>query len=382
MSRVWSLLFACAFCLCCSGSLPGQGLHGLSPPMNLSVKSHNFHTVLKWAVVDASRTSRFNIDTSNYSSGIWKPYPPCFNISTHHCDLSDAFKLTLKDVTIYYARVKAVTTSQESAFAYTYGFTFKNNATLGPPTVHLAANGNEIAIEVKYEDPNSTESIKNALKNLAYNIYCWKPEDPKSESKKICSRQNRHPKITVTEGVTCVSAEVHLNKLQLKGERSQETCLLIQSNKHNLSDSRTFSWSPTLRRETYTIPQTPELEYSGKEGEEEYEDYPWSNDCLGNEESPGNEYYQNEYYQNEYYQEEMDAEEDEDPKDTSDELEHGTSHKFQPVNTEFSKGKIVAVLATVGVVLFMIGIIYFACNFNKKELLPKSLCLRAIMRQQ
>ncbi|XP_067840903.1 uncharacterized protein [Heptranchias perlo] len=387
-ARVSRLLLA--FCLCGLGSLHGQELNELSRPMNLSVKFDNFQTVLKWDVANASRTLRFSVDSRDYNSGQWKPFLPCLNISTHHCDLSEAFEPTLDPVNSYYARVKVVTMSQESEFASTDRFSFSDNATLGPPTVHVTADGNEIRVKVMFVVPNSKAgSIKKAIRSLSYNIYYWKRETPKLENKIDCSKPCTFQKIAVTEGVTCVSAEARLDKLKLKGKRSQEICLPIQSS--NISDSRMLAWSPTLRREGYITPQTVELDYSGKEGDEDGaygEDYPGGEDGAYGEDYPGGEYgedypggedgaYGEDYPGGEECLEKMCTEEDEDPKDPSVKLDLGAASKLQPDNSESSRASKVAVLATGGVVIIVLLVFAIACavhKIKKKQLvLPKSL---------
>ncbi|XP_048387387.1 interferon gamma receptor 1-like isoform X2 [Stegostoma tigrinum] len=221
-----SLLLSCAVSLCCWHSLHGRGLSKISPPVNLSVTSYDFHTVLKWDVVDTSRNSWFNVEIKNYSISHWRPFLPCLNVSTHHCDLSDGF-VPDDDTLGYYARVNMVTESQKSDFVSTNRFIFKLNATLGPPDVKLRADNNHIIVEVNYTLPNSIVK-RNAkiLKTLLYNIWYWHPEKPKLVDS-ICNSKKTLHQIQIPTGVTCVSAEVYLQDLNLKGNRSQETCLQI-----------------------------------------------------------------------------------------------------------------------------------------------------------
>ncbi|XP_067882154.1 interferon gamma receptor 1-like isoform X2 [Heterodontus francisci] len=223
-----STLMLLTFFLCFWCSLQGQGLYEPSPPVNLSITSSNFHTVLKWDVVDASRALHFNVDFSDYESGEWKPFPPCLNISTHQCDLSEAFLPITMYASGYYARVNVVTKSNKLVFARTNRFTFSSNATLDPPDVHLAADGNEIIVELKPAVPNSTtDSINKTFKKLSYIIYYGDPGMVYKVGKEVCPKPKRCPKIKVPGGITCVSAEAHLFKLKLTGKRSRETCLQI-----------------------------------------------------------------------------------------------------------------------------------------------------------
>ncbi|XP_072355765.1 interferon gamma receptor 1-like isoform X2 [Scyliorhinus torazame] len=218
------------FFLCCWDKRAFQALGHpeLHPPENLSITSSDFHTVLTWDVVATSRASRFNVEFLEYRSGKWKPFEPCSNISMHQCDLSEAF-IPVKNGNGYCARVNAVTSSQKSNCSHTYRFTFGNNATLGPPTVHLTADENKLIVELNYTVPHSTTNkTKRILKYLSYNIYYWNPETPEAITE-FCREKYPYKKITVPVGVTCVSAEVRIDILKLKGKRSQKRCLPIQS---------------------------------------------------------------------------------------------------------------------------------------------------------
>ncbi|XP_072410486.1 interferon gamma receptor 1-like isoform X2 [Chiloscyllium punctatum] len=220
-----------SFVLCLCRSLHGQRPFEISPPVNLSITSHNFHTVLKWDVIDPSRNMRFNVKIKNYSISTWTPFLPCLNISTSYCDLSDGF-LPEGGKLGYYAQVNAVTETQKSDFVSTNRFTFNSNATIGPPDVKLKADNTDVIAEVYFMLANSTKE-RNAkiLNKLSYNIY-WHSETSKLENE-ICNSKNTYHRIQVPTGNICVSAEVYLEDLHLKGNRSQKRCLQTQSS--NLS---------------------------------------------------------------------------------------------------------------------------------------------------
>ncbi|XP_060676599.1 interferon gamma receptor 1-like isoform X2 [Hemiscyllium ocellatum] len=225
------LSFVLCLCLCLCRSLHGHRSFEILPPVNLSITSYNFHTVLKWDVIDPSRNMRFNVIIKSYSASTWTPFLPCLNISTPYCDLSDAF-LPEGGKLGYYAQVNAVTETQNSDFVSTNRFTFKSNATIGPPEVKLKADNTDIIVEVYFMLANSTEE-RNAkiLNKLSYNIY-WHSETSKLGNK-ICNSKKTHHRIEVQTGDICVSAEVYLEDLDLKGNLSQKRCLQIQSS--NLS---------------------------------------------------------------------------------------------------------------------------------------------------
>lgn len=209
--------------LCLLSSTWSLGQLEFLAPVNLSIESQDFHTVLKWDVLNSSGTTRFNVDFRDYETVGWKPL--CLNISTHYCDLSNVFIATRESISGYYGRVKAVTALQQSKFAQTNRFTFSQNATLGPPIVQLAAHGNHLTVEVKYPVYNSTS--RNVPFNLLkYNVYCRH----QNQTNPICLRMSpRKPleQIQVPEGNICVSAEVYASALNLKGKKSDETCVRI-----------------------------------------------------------------------------------------------------------------------------------------------------------
>ncbi|XP_048387386.1 uncharacterized protein LOC125452715 isoform X1 [Stegostoma tigrinum] len=344
-----SLLLSCAVSLCCWHSLHGRGLSKISPPVNLSVTSYDFHTVLKWDVVDTSRNSWFNVEIKNYSISHWRPFLPCLNVSTHHCDLSDGF-VPDDDTLGYYARVNMVTESQKSDFVSTNRFIFKLNATLGPPDVKLRADNNHIIVEVNYTLPNSIVK-RNAkiLKTLLYNIWYWHPEKPKLVDS-ICNSKKTLHQIQIPTGVTCVSAEVYLQDLNLKGNRSQETCLQIHP--INVSDSMNLPWSPTLRNQSHTIAQNEELNCPLAEEDEEFEGNLTTENYAYDEDN-----------EDDNYQDSQDSEE-----------HHSETYPVEDVNPVLPF--VISVVTILAIVIVIIATL-FICHFaKKKQVLPKVLVHR------
>ncbi|XP_072410485.1 uncharacterized protein [Chiloscyllium punctatum] len=322
-----------SFVLCLCRSLHGQRPFEISPPVNLSITSHNFHTVLKWDVIDPSRNMRFNVKIKNYSISTWTPFLPCLNISTSYCDLSDGF-LPEGGKLGYYAQVNAVTETQKSDFVSTNRFTFNSNATIGPPDVKLKADNTDVIAEVYFMLANSTKE-RNAkiLNKLSYNIY-WHSETSKLENE-ICNSKNTYHRIQVPTGNICVSAEVYLEDLHLKGNRSQKRCLQTQSS--NLSDSVHLPWSPTLTNGNHTT----QNEEQSCPMEEIYEDYNLTTDIY-------------EYYDDEYPDNEDDQKVEE--------------HRILPF--------IMTLVIVLGIAFSLIATL-FICHFvKKKQVLPKFLVHR------
>ncbi|XP_072911890.1 interferon gamma receptor 1-like isoform X3 [Hemitrygon akajei] len=218
-----------SFCLCLLMAAPSWGQLDLWTPVNLSVKSHDFHTVLKWDVHNSSETTRFNVDFREYMTAEWKPV--CVNVWTHYCDLSNVFVATEDQVGGYYARVKAVTGLQESEFAQTNRFTFAQNATLGAPIVQLTADGSQLTVEVKYPPLNSASNSR-LRESLYYHVYCRHP----NQTDPIClalTAENPLHQEDFVEGTVCVSAEVEISAINLIGKKSNETCLRMSQRNYS-----------------------------------------------------------------------------------------------------------------------------------------------------
>ncbi|XP_078255854.1 interferon gamma receptor 1-like isoform X2 [Rhinoraja longicauda] len=216
------VLMASALCLLFSAQTQGQ--HAIPPPVNLSIQSHDFHTVLKWEVPDVNRRTRFNVCFREYEAEDWKPV--CLNISTHYCDLSNAFVPNQELISGYYTKIQAFIGSQTSESALTNRFTFGQNATLGPPSVLLAANGNDLTVEVKYPALNSRSS-NVSFDFLSYIVYCRKQDHHKQTCREMTPKEQKQH-FHVSEGVVCVSAKVQASIFGLKGNKSEETCLRIR----------------------------------------------------------------------------------------------------------------------------------------------------------
>ncbi|XP_078068707.1 uncharacterized protein LOC144493529 isoform X1 [Mustelus asterias] len=373
---VSSLLLFCAFFLYCSDRSPlhALGHSELHPPENLSIVSHDFCTVLKWDVPPTSRSSLFNVQILDYRSGKWKPFSPCSNISMHQCDLSEVFIPVIYE-NGYCAKVNAVAGWQKSYFSHSYRFTFGNNATLGPPTVHLTADKDELAVELNYTVPSPKNEIHKILTYLSYNIYLRNPET--SEIQEVCENQDPILTMKVPVGVICVSAEVHIDILKLKGNRSQETCLLIQLN--DSSDSRRLPWSPTPRREDHIIPLNEKLNCPFKEEDTEFDGYP--EDGYPEDGYPEDGYPELDYSEDDYLE---DGQHPVNSENIMDELESEAVTKLQQGNTDPSKVLALTISGGILAVLF-VGLLatVLICYFvKKKRALPKVLAHHIVGRKR
>ncbi|XP_062929222.1 interferon gamma receptor 1-like [Mobula hypostoma] len=229
-----------SLCLCCvtrhGAAVPALGLNssgyqGLPPPVNLSLSSYNFKTILTWDYVDQTPvTTSFTVEAMNYQTAQWAVFSPCSNISSCFCDVTEAFSVNLSATSWYYAKVKAITQFQESQFALTHRFSFKDNATLGAPTVDVMIHGQEVTLRCIYPHVGNL-STKTSL-NINNDFKC-----------KICFGQERHNvlancsikrlkrKFNVTQSrvTLCVSAQVSSEEWKMKAEWSRKKCFKVYS---------------------------------------------------------------------------------------------------------------------------------------------------------
>ncbi|XP_078256332.1 uncharacterized protein LOC144594039 [Rhinoraja longicauda] len=234
------------FCLCCFTvdglvvSAHGQdnsGYHQHPPPVNLSLTSSDFKTILKWAYVGKSPSATtFTVETMNYRTGHWQLFSPCSNISSYSCDVTEAFSMNLSALSSYYAKVKAVTHFHESQFASTARFSFKENATLSAPIVDIMVHGKQVTLRCMFPhiETRSTEASLNINKDFKCNI-CVGQEGHNILAN--CSIRRSRLKLRVRQSriTLCVSAQVNSENWQMKAEWSSQRCFRVQS--LNLQDT-------------------------------------------------------------------------------------------------------------------------------------------------
>ncbi|XP_072911885.1 interferon gamma receptor 1-like isoform X1 [Hemitrygon akajei] len=233
-------ILALSLCLSCvsrhCAAVPALGrdssdYQGLPPPVNLSLSSYNFKTILTWDYVGQTpATTNFTVEARNYEKAQWAVFSPCSSISSHFCDVTEAFSVNLSATSSYYAKVKAVTQFQESQFALTDRFSFKDNATLGAPTVAVAIRGQEVTLRCIYPRVGNV-TTKTGL-NINNDFKC-----------KICVEQEGHNvlancsirrlklkfKVTHSRVTLCVSAQVNSEKWKMKAEWSRKKCFKVYS---------------------------------------------------------------------------------------------------------------------------------------------------------
>eukprot|EP00062_Callorhinchus_milii_P008496 gi/632951240/ref/XP_007891180.1/ PREDICTED: interferon gamma receptor 1 isoform X2 [Callorhinchus milii] len=225
-------LLTCLLCLPLARAAPDQGLLELPPTVNLSIRSHNLKTILTWDVNGTFGPTNFNVEWRQYRHAEWKPVETCSNISVHHCDLTEVFSPNGKNM--YYARVMAFSHFKDYPFAHTAKFSFKENATFDAPNVTIQFDGKNLIVEINHPVAHITsKTMRNVLLPLNYTIYSSQNGIKSQKAKVACSKFPCEVPLNVTRNLVqqencCVSVQAYFIKAQLRGERSQQKCLLVQ----------------------------------------------------------------------------------------------------------------------------------------------------------
>ncbi|XP_078068711.1 uncharacterized protein LOC144493531 isoform X2 [Mustelus asterias] len=165
-------------------------------------------------------------------TGHWQLFPPCSNIALHHCDVTKAFSVNLTASNSYYTKIKAITQLHQSQFTFTERFSFKQNATLGAPTVDIKVRGQQIFLRCIYPVvPNLiTVTGRKVDRDFRCNI-CVEQKGPHELPKKICSNRKSNLKLNITQSriTLCVTAQVSSKKWKMEAEWSTTKCFQVQS---------------------------------------------------------------------------------------------------------------------------------------------------------
>ncbi|XP_067882152.1 interferon gamma receptor 1-like [Heterodontus francisci] len=205
----------------------------LPPPVNLSLTSYNFKTILTWAYVNETpETTNFTVQCRDYLTAQWQPYPPCSNTTLHHCDVTKAFNVNLTASNSYYAKIKAITQFQESQFVFTERFNFHKNGILSAPTVEVTVRGQEVFLSCIYPVVANltTETGWKVNHDFRCNICVWQ-EGNNELPKKNCRIRKSKLKLTITQPrvTLCVSAQVNSKQWKMKAEWSTQKCFQVNS---------------------------------------------------------------------------------------------------------------------------------------------------------
>uniref|UniRef100_A0A8B9F226 Interferon gamma receptor 1 n=2 Tax=Amazona TaxID=12929 RepID=A0A8B9F226_9PSIT len=198
-------------------------------PMQITVTSENFKTILHWQYPPMSETPRFVVEIKPYNLGNYTIVSTCVNISAHFCDLSREIH---EPFASYWLQVKAIVGSQQSEYVETNEFILQRHGKIGPPKLNLSRHGDRIMIDIYHPTFPSVELlpwIGDIYSEIIYLVTFW---DSKNQSKEEfpednCTMYKCSANVPVrAEGSTfCVSAKATLYSNLMIGAPSEESCI-------------------------------------------------------------------------------------------------------------------------------------------------------------
>ncbi|XP_030345573.1 interferon gamma receptor 1 isoform X2 [Strigops habroptila] len=198
-------------------------------PMQITVTSENFKTVLHWQYPPMSETPRFTVEIKPYNLGYYKVVSTCVNISAHFCDLSREIH---EPFASHWLRVKAVVGSQQSEYVETNEFILQKHGKIGPPKLNLSRHGDKIMVDIYHPAFPSVELLPWIGEIYSEIMYLVTFGDSKNQSKEEfpednCTMYKCSVNIPVpAEGSTyCVSAKGTLYGNLMVGASSEESCI-------------------------------------------------------------------------------------------------------------------------------------------------------------
>lgn len=204
----------------------------MPPPTNLVMKSYNFNTTLSWDYQDTSLTPpRFTVEIRYYISGKTSVVEACRNISEHFCDLS---KNVMNPKDNYWGRVKAIVGAEESPYAESAAFSLTFHGKIGPPTLHVSMDGEQVVIEVYHPPtPFNNLTLLDIYEDFNYILYFGSKEIEFEEEE--CDSEACATEILLPQKVStmCISAQGISNHWMVPVERSEEKCLDVINSEAN-----------------------------------------------------------------------------------------------------------------------------------------------------
>ncbi|XP_061234089.1 interferon gamma receptor 1 [Neopsephotus bourkii] len=214
-----------------SAASQGEQPPAVPSPMQITVTSENFKTVLHWQYPPMSETPRFIVEIKPYNLGYYKIVSTCVNISAHFCDLSGEI---YEPFASHWLRVKAVVGSQQSEYVETNEFILQKHGKIGPPKLNLSRRGDKIVVDIYHPAFPSVELFPGIEDIYSEIMYLVTFRDSKNQSKKLfpednCTMYKCSVNIPVPdEGSTyCVSAKGTLYGSLMIGAPSEESCIDI-----------------------------------------------------------------------------------------------------------------------------------------------------------
>ncbi|XP_069464242.1 interferon gamma receptor 1 isoform X2 [Ambystoma mexicanum] len=220
-------LLLLGFCCAAVGGAPNTPsiLTTVAPPFNLVWDSLNFNTTLRWDYPKTSVTPRFSVEIRLYLDAKTSIVETCRNISEHFCDLSQHVQ-NPKDY--YSGRVKAIVGEEESAFVQSPKFYLSENGKIGPPTLDVSMDGEDVLIEIYHPlTPFTNVTLPDIYEDFTYIVKLDNEEFEVDEEDcyiDACITKVKTPEKGDTQ---CITARGISKFWAVYGEQSENVCLNV-----------------------------------------------------------------------------------------------------------------------------------------------------------
>ncbi|CAM4534475.1 unnamed protein product [Lepidochelys olivacea] len=223
------LLFLLPMLLPRSGASSGELPETVPLPTKVEIESLNFHTVLHWDYMRMPTTPRFTVEIKPYELGKYKPVSTCMNTTKHYCDLSNEIEELSQS---YWAKVTAFIELKESAYAETKEFVLRRDGKIGPPTLNLSIERDQIRVEIRHPYRKLPSAVRK-YKDFTYKVFFWSSgELPQELEAEECKKHTCSIYIPVfsTGSTYCVSARGRSSMVSDRGfSKSNESCIHVPS---------------------------------------------------------------------------------------------------------------------------------------------------------
>lgn len=205
-------------------------------PTNLTFEAYNLNTLLRWDYPSMQETPVFIVMVKSYTHGNW--VDAC-NTTHHYCNISS--KIEDPSVSLW-AKVKAYLGQKQSAYAESKEFILCQHGKYGPPTLSIREKEDQLIIDTYHPLTivNEAEYDDDTCLMFFYHIYIRIDEnktisitcDPFEEDYETLCRSSIP--LGILNSNYCVSAQGVSNQWGVKTEMSQDVCILISKDTHNV----------------------------------------------------------------------------------------------------------------------------------------------------
>ncbi|XP_008151053.2 LOW QUALITY PROTEIN: interleukin-20 receptor subunit beta [Eptesicus fuscus] len=193
----------------------------LPAPQNLSIQSTNMKHLLTWSpVIMGGETIHYSVEyqgeyESLFMSHIWIPSSRCSPTTVPECDVTDDITATVP----YNLRVRAILSSQTSAWSILKPPFNRNSTILTPPGMEVTKDGFHLVVKLEDLGPQ-----------FEFLVAYWRREPSAKEHVKIVRSRGIpvHLETMEPEAVYCVKAQTFVRAIGRHSAFSQAECVKVQ----------------------------------------------------------------------------------------------------------------------------------------------------------